>query len=307
MRMLKEAGHPVLPLGEAVQRLEEGTLPDNAVVVTLDDGFKSVRTIGAPILAEEQLPSTLYATTYYILKGTPIYGLVVQYMFWKADKRTVDIDCPQAGISGRFDLTRADLVQSLCQDLIRIGEERLSEPERQIVLRQLGKSLGVDYNRIAASEMFTLMSPEQLAELQRLGMSVELHTHRHRFPADDQAQVQRELQENADYLQQWLKVRPTHFCYPSGQWAGEHLAWLESFGIASATTCDSGLNTRRTHPLALYRMVDLETVSELEFEAELAGFSELLRILVGRRWRSDRRRAGAVSTAGSALDVSQAA
>src|SRR5438128_2260813 len=38
LRFLREHGFPVLPLAEALERLEEGTLPAGATVITLDDG-----------------------------------------------------------------------------------------------------------------------------------------------------------------------------------------------------------------------------------------------------------------------------
>src|SRR3954470_10844129 len=41
MSWLKNAGFPVLPLAEAVDRLAEGTLPEAAVAITIDDGWSS--------------------------------------------------------------------------------------------------------------------------------------------------------------------------------------------------------------------------------------------------------------------------
>jgi hypothetical protein len=60
--------------------------------------------------------------------------------------------------------------------------------------------------------------------------------------------------------------------------------------VESATTCEPGLNTAETPLLGLYRILDQDDLSQIEFEAELFGFSELIRIVTGKRRRMDRAR-----------------
>jgi hypothetical protein len=57
------------------------------------------------------------------------------------------------------------------------------------------------------------------------------------------------------------------------------------------------MNTAATNRLALYRVLDSESLSDIVFEAEINGFGELARVLSGRRRRSDawRQLAGAPS------------
>src|SRR3569623_2928659 len=50
MARLKRSGLPVLPLGEAVERLGDGTLPDAAVVITLDAGCDTPNPQMLPVL-----------------------------------------------------------------------------------------------------------------------------------------------------------------------------------------------------------------------------------------------------------------
>src|SRR6266513_2629664 len=80
LALIRSRGIAVLPLDDALQRLYAGTLPDSAIAITIDDGFHSV---ASEILKKRGFPATLYLTTYYALKGTPIFRLVIQYMFWK--------------------------------------------------------------------------------------------------------------------------------------------------------------------------------------------------------------------------------
>src|SRR5262249_48295528 len=74
-----------------------------------------------------------------------------------------------------------------------------------------------------------------------------------------------------------------HFCYPSGVYGRHHAEWLAALGLTSATTIDPGLNYRDTSPFALRRVVDGEPVSDIELEAEMAGFMELVRAVRGKR------------------------
>ena len=105
---------------------------------------------------------------------------------------------------------------------------------------------------------------------------MQLHTHRHRFPASHELAL-RELRDNRAVLEPLAGHPLRHFCYPSGYFRPAHLPWLAEAGVESATTCDPGMNRRGDSPLTLRRFLDDSRTSQLEFEAELSGFSDLLR------------------------------
>ena len=50
MEILAQAHCNVLPLAEAVSRLQNGTLPDRAVVITFDDGMHDFFSVAFPIV-----------------------------------------------------------------------------------------------------------------------------------------------------------------------------------------------------------------------------------------------------------------
>ena len=78
MRYLKENGYTVITLDQAVQALRAGTVPRDAVVLTIDDGFYGVYSRAAPILRFYDFPATLYLTSYYFNRDSPIYSLAVK-------------------------------------------------------------------------------------------------------------------------------------------------------------------------------------------------------------------------------------
>jgi len=281
MRLLKKKGFPVLGLGEALAAIDAGTLPPNAVVITIDDGFYGVYRCARPILRALSFPATVYVTTYYALKNNPIFRIVVQYMFWKTRARTLSLTdlglwgAESASIAGAGDKDR------LLREIIRQGETACDEQERQRLVARLGERLDVDYRTITESRILSIMTVDEIAELPLEGIDIQLHSHRHDLPLE-RAAVEREIEENRAVLDPLAGGKRRHFCYPSGFYRPEQLPWLTDFGIESAVTCVRGLNDADTPKLELRRFIDGEDVSFIEFEAELDGFSELMRrILAG--------------------------
>jgi peptidoglycan/xylan/chitin deacetylase (PgdA/CDA1 family) len=278
MAFLKSARYPVLDLGEALDKLRAGTLPPNAVAITIDDGFRNVLALAAGILAESSFPSTVYVTTYYMERNHPIFRLALQYLFWKSGRAEADLEAaglaPEAQALGK---SRAN-----CWELIEHCESAGSEDRRQEILRALGRQFGVDMQELATSSRLTLMDAREVAQLARFGMDVQLHTHRHRLPLDPEG-LKREINENRRALEGFRPL--THFCYPSGIWARSQWPHLEALEVRSATTCEPGFNYPDTPPLGLRRFLDSEAIHPLEFEAELCGFLEIMRRVTGKSKR----------------------
>jgi peptidoglycan/xylan/chitin deacetylase (PgdA/CDA1 family) len=279
---------PALSLQDALNRLKHGTLPKNAVVITIDDGFFSVLDKAAPVLNRYKFPATLYVTSYYVAKGTPIFRLVVQYLFWKTDAKVVEFGDHKWSPIQKLNLNDSAAAYRIMWRIIDYGEKQCDETERQSICKNLASYFGLDYERILHSRMFNLVSEGELKQLEELGIDVQLHTHRHIFPPDKPNTALSELVENREYLQGLLGRSLSHFCYPSGVWDYRNLSILKKEGIYSATTCEPGLNTVYTECLTLYRFLDQDNLSDIEFEAELYGFRELIRLVTGQHRKTSR-------------------
>lgn len=279
LKQIKQYGFQVLDLDEAVRKLQSGQLPDRALVMTIDDGFYNVAAIAADLIDQYELPATLYLTTYYAQKGTPIFRLAVQYLFWKTHRTTIVIeeslwnnDCPL-----QINLENAAEKEHIIWEVIRFGETHCNEPERVALTTKLAALLGIDYQRIIDSRILSLMSLEEARALAAKHIDVQLHTHRHVFSATDEAAAKKEIRDNLAVLSSVCDKPPVHFCYPSGEWDKQQWPWLAELGIRSATTCLPGLNSKNTPVLGLTRFLDGENISNIVFKAELFGFLECLR------------------------------
>lgn len=285
---IADGRYTVLPLAEGIRRLKDDTLPPNALVITIDDGFSSVLHLAAPKLGQHGFPATLYVTSYYVTKGQPIFRLLIQYLFWKSKRTSFEsIDRPWAP-KNPVDLGDARTAHEIMWQIIDYGETHCHEDQRQEICTEVAAALGVNIETIREDRGLNLMTPEELRLLENFGVDVQLHTHRHTFPPNDPERARRELSENRSVLEKILRRRLEHFCYPSGIWSRNNLDMLGEEGIISATTCVAGMNDRATSPLALYRVLDRNDLSDIEFEAELTGFNELLRLSTGRRRRTGR-------------------
>ncbi|HYD36017.1 MAG TPA: polysaccharide deacetylase family protein [Allosphingosinicella sp.] len=247
MARLKRSGLPVLPLGEAIERLSERTLPDAAVAITIDDGWSSTFSHMLPVLEAFELPATLYATTWYSGRDLPVVNIAAAYLIAAAGRSDLDVQATAAAI-----------------DALPIGE-------RLDALRALGRKLGIDEAWLELRQ-FHLMSAGELAEAHRRGLDVQLHTHRHIDLETEIDALPDEIVANRDFLAAAIPGgRFDHFCYPSGSTHPRAPALLAASGIRSATLDVEGLNPPSADPFALRRLLDGRTISDVEFDAYLAG------------------------------------
>lgn len=56
----------VLPLSDALDKLQKGTLPPRCICITFDDGYRSTHDLALPILKKYNLPATVFIATSYL-------------------------------------------------------------------------------------------------------------------------------------------------------------------------------------------------------------------------------------------------
>lgn len=279
LRTLAKGRYPVLSLQAALDALQADRLPACATVITVDDVFYGFLVHAMPLLKASRFPVTAYLTTYYCQKEAPVYRLVVQYMLWKTTRPSFDWQALDRSLTGTARLDDPRAKSQVAERLFELGLRQTSEADRVAIERRLGELLGVDYERVATARTFNIVTSDEARSLARDGVDFELHTHRHRLP-EDEREVAREIEDNRASILSIVGRRPDHLCYPSGVWSPTVLPWLEAAHVASATTCDPGLNFRGAPPLTLKRILDAHDVSQISFEAELAGYKYLLRRLL---------------------------
>ena len=275
LSFLEKKKFPVLRLEHALNLLSQNKLPFSSTVITIDDGFFSTKLFAHPLLAEKSYPYTIYVTSYYSMKETPIFNLVVQYMFWKTKKEHLNLQELGGPFSGVVSFSDKKSLKQIMNQIIEYGHFKLNNHERDQLMVCLGKCLDINYEQIKETRILSLLTASEITELVKASVDIQLHTHRHKWPSEKQAAVQ-ELIDNKYYLET-LVGKPLHyFCYPSGRWDPKQFPFLEAIGIKSATTCDFGMNHTGTPKFELKRFLDGEHLSQIEFEAIICGYWGLL-------------------------------
>lgn len=272
LQLLKKSNCAVLPLDQAIQRLYANDLPERAVAITFDDGTSDFSRKAFPLLKEFDLPATLYLTTFYSEYQRPVFDLVCSYLLWKGRNAILDLE-QLTGQDLRTELTNNEVREAALSQIHAFARARkLSADEKDELAARLAGHLGIDYDALLEQRIMHNLSAEEVRQLAREGVDVQLHTHRHRTPKDQRLFL-REIEDNRASILEMTGRHASHFCYPSGVYDQMFLPWLKQAGVVSATTCEAGFAARSSNPLLLPRFLDTEALSEIEFESWLTGVS----------------------------------
>ncbi len=277
---LQRKGYKVIGLHDAYQSMQKGEPGADRVVITIDDGYFSVLKMAAPILHKHSFPATLYLTSYFFDRHCPVFTLAVGYMFWKTTEARVDFTSLHVpGLESESDCEMSvDKKRSVSNIIKEVGQAFDGNEKRIELLIKLGELLKVDYTTLNRNRLFNLMTRDELAALENYGIDIQLHSHRHTFPVDEELAC-KEIRDNKEAINPLLSSPMQHFCYPSGVWSTRHWEVLEREGVLTATTCETGLVDQDSPRFAWRRILDSSRVSQIEFEAEVSGFNELLRFV----------------------------
>jgi len=275
LEILRKGNYSVLPLAEALERLYRDDLPPRSVAITFDDGTYDFYSQAHPRLQQFGYPVTVYLTTYYSQLQRPVFSLVCSYMIWKA-RTQGRVDLSELGIRGPVILDSADDRQRAVDEIVQGADAQdLTGQQKDGIAARLAEVLKIDYRDLVRKRILQLMNPQEIKKLADAGVDFQLHTHRHRTPTVEDL-FRKEIRDNREHITQSVAGIKTHFCYPSGAYRPEFLAWLASEGIVSATTCDTGIATPQSNPLLLPRLVDTTGRSDLEFESWVNGIGHFL-------------------------------
>lgn len=261
LEIVKRLGMRVVSLADAVAAFEgKGKIPGYCIVITIDDGWYSTYKEMLPLLKRHKMPATIYCDTANLQRGLPIPHVMASYLLRLTP--------------GVRKTERLESIFAAATNLRSPAAERLS------ATKLLAQELNIDISRYLEKRVFDYMTPGELREAARAGVDIQLHTHNHTLGDHFPGTVRDEIETNRRALVQLLggeENRFCHFAYPSGEHRRQSADTLEQLGIASSTTLEFGLASPHTSRQMLPRFTDGEQVSELEFEAFLSGFMEIVR------------------------------
>jgi peptidoglycan/xylan/chitin deacetylase (PgdA/CDA1 family) len=241
----------VLPLPEAAERLQEGTLPSRAACITFDDGYANNLEIAAPVLKRLDLPATFFITAAAVERGIMWNDLVIEGI----RRARGDLDLQDIGY-GRHGLVDDGARRAAIQAVItELKYQPLSE--RLCIAERI-------FSR-AADEVppRLMMNTKQVAELGAMGFDIGAHTMNHPIlkviPPDD---ARREIEESRDWVARVVGRPPKSFAYPNGRpdtdFNSEHEGMVRNAGFSVAVSTRWASATRDGSRFSLPRITPWE-------------------------------------------------
>lgn len=277
--MLAEDYH-VISLAEFTAARAQGRrLPDNAVVITFDDGYASTYDLAFPILREYALPATVFVTTGFLDGDDLLWFQRVDLAFsrtrlenavWQINRRALHL---QFSTREQRRLSYATLIPELklLPDTLLMSE-----------IDRLEEMLGMEAPKFVETlpRPMRPMTWDMAREMSSGGLvDIGGHTHTHPILARcDTIAMRAEITTCRERIDAETGVLPEAFAYPNGgpqDFTRETMLLVREAGFKTACTMVSGRIDNHSSPFQLPRYGTPESV--LEAEATVSGAFETLK------------------------------
>lgn len=228
----------VLPLHEAVERIQAGTLPARAAAITFDDGYTDNLTHALPILQKHGLHATFFIATSYLNGGRMFNDTVIESIRRSPHSR---LDLGELGL-GTHDLG-SDAAKAKAIGKILPQVKYLPLDTRETTVAKIAVRAGVDY---LPDDL--MMTTAQLKQLHAAGMEIGGHTHTHPILANlDRTEAQAEIAAGKAWLEETLGDHIRLFAYPNGKPGSDYLPEqadiVRNLGFEAAVSTQRGVST----------------------------------------------------------------
>ena len=262
----------VLPLAELWRRVQEHTLPPNAVALTFDDGYADNHDVALPILRKHQVPATLFLTSSVAEEGGPLWHDKVLHAFRTTRCQWLEFE-PLGLPPTRLDnVKQRPVIARRCL----AGLRALPEPQRRRCLEELLTVLQVrDFDGLRG----LMLSWDDARALERGGFAVEDHTATHPVLSRLSPQAARaEVMGSKRLIEARLQKEVRFFAYPNGKrddFTPATQAMLRQLGFACAFSTVPTKNLIGDDAFALGRVTpwfnDVARFALLQARINLAG------------------------------------
>ena len=236
----------VLPLADALERLDKGELPSRAVCITFDDGYADNYLNALPILKQHNFSATFFIATGYLNGGTMWNDQVIETLRNFTDAQ-LDLRKIKLGIYNTQ--TETEKLQAAEQIILQIKHF----PPRQ---RMEYTAYIASFDKGLSDEL--MMTDEQLVKLYQSGMEIGGHTVTHPIMAKISGkQLKTEILDNKNTLRALLNTDIRFFAYPNGKlgqdYLFEHVNLIKGYGYQAAVSTQWGVTGRDSDRFQLPR------------------------------------------------------
>ena len=206
IRWLRKTDWDIVPLGEAIDRLQHNSPVGKFAVFTFDDGYRDNIARALPILQRERVPFTIYVPTAAITRDLFAWWLGLRELF-RSNER-VDIAAMDKSFSCA-DLVSKTRSLAVATAWVHMNYQRIADLRDTFLSRRISLEELCDRYFMNENELRSLAG-EPLA-------SIGAHTITHPALATlDAENALREMVDNRSYLQARSDLDVKDFAYPFG-------------------------------------------------------------------------------------------
>lgn len=246
-----------------------GSLPENALAVTIDDGYRDFWEHGQPIFRKHKIPTTVYVVADFADQKLWLWPDQIEFGLHHStrDSIQVTVDGAPLELALHTPEQRAASIFRLTESLkVAKNEERLA------FLAQFGSACGVEIPR-AVPAGYEAMNWDELRAAAAEGVEIGCHTKTH--PILSRLGTSQELQSETagakELIEQRLGFPIRHFCYPNGRRedVGEAARLcVREAGFETAVTTTAGLNTLQVDRFQINR-IPFDSTIDFRYGVEL--------------------------------------
>lgn len=237
----------IISAGGLVEVLKKGgTYPNNACLITFDDGWRDNYTHAFPILKRYDVPALFFLSTDYISSDR---------RFWHEDLRIIldnipnstNMDVPRL-LQGQYSASIVGFIKNIISASGTRRELMINDfithlknvaPEK---VHDLNRCLNAATKNVEVKDP-SMLSWEQVDEMFKSKMSFGSHTQSHSILTQiDMMEARKELQESKRVIESRLKTPIYFFSYPNGYYNAEHVNLVKEAGYLGAFSCMWGTN-----------------------------------------------------------------
>ena len=219
-------------------------LPTNALVITVDDGYRDFLLYGYPVFREFELPTMVYLVSDFVDGTIWLWWNQIEYAFQQTQRKAVSLkvaDSPPSDFSFETAEQRFTVARSIAESLTTVDNS-----ERLRLLKLIPQWLEVEIPT-SPPEQWAALSWEEVRKLAQDGVDFGAHTKTHPILSriKDHAVQQEEIESSKIRVEQELGRPVRHFCYPNGSrsdFDDQTLDIIRRLGFLSAATTERGLN-----------------------------------------------------------------
>lgn len=248
--------------------MRHAPLPPNAIVITVDDGYRDAFDIALPLLNSFGFPATLFAVADFVDSKCWVWTDIARFILLSSKRSSLAAEFENGlRIVGKLGQPKERIELA---DRLNSVLKQLRNAERAVHLKHISDRLEVDVPALPPQE-YAPITWEQAQEMETHDFQIESHTMTHPILTGvDRFELDFELRRSKERLEKALGKTVKHFCYPNGNFNERVKQLVEAVGYQSAVTTDYGFNDNHSDRFSLKRIGGTSAVAS--FAQSVSGF-----------------------------------